>query len=58
MITSSEPLLNYLQADGFARFKIPERIELFQQLPRNAPGRVQRLVPPDIVTASKEEDRS
>ncbi len=57
-MTSSEPLLNYLQADGFARFKIPERIELFEQLPRNAPGRVQRFVPPDIVTASKKENRS
>ena len=57
-MTSSEPLLNYRQADGFARFKIPERIELFEELPRNALGKVQRSVPPDIVTACKEEDRS
>ena len=57
-MTSREPLLNYLQADGFARFKIPERIELFEELPRNALGKVQRSVLPDIVTANKEEDRS
>ncbi len=48
-----EELQGWLLARGFARFKIPERIELFEQLPRNPLGKVQRFSLQDEV-ASRE----
>jgi len=36
-------LQDYLLEKGFARFKLPERIEVFDHLPRNALGKVQRF---------------
>lgn len=53
-----DSLQAYLLDQGFARFKLPERIEMFDQLPRNALGKVQRFVLQDIVTARHEEDKS
>ena len=50
---ADEPTLESLQhmllQSGFAKFKLPERIELFDQLPRNALAKVQRFVLQDIV---------
>ena len=50
-----ESLQDYLLAAGFARFKLPERIEVFDQLPRNALGKVQRFTLQDVVTARAEK---
>ncbi|QFU77320.1 (2,3-dihydroxybenzoyl)adenylate synthase [Halioglobus maricola] len=36
-------LQQYLLEQGFAKFKLPERLELLQQLPRNPLGKVQRF---------------
>ena len=55
-IPSLEELRDYLLADGFARFKLPERIEVFEQLPRNALGKVQRYVLQDMVTSNTNEE--
>ncbi|MBP6683033.1 MAG: acyl--CoA ligase [Halioglobus sp.] len=48
-------LQDYLLGQGFARFKLPERIELFDRLPRNALGKVQRFSLQDTVTARTEK---
>ena len=53
-----ESLQAYLLDQGFAKFKLPERVELFEQLPRNPLGKVQRFVLQDIVTARQEEHQS
>jgi acyl-CoA synthetase (AMP-forming)/AMP-acid ligase II len=53
-----ESLQAYLLDQGFAKFKLPERVELFEQLPRNPLGKVQRFVLQDIVTARQEEHPS
>ena len=45
----------YLLDNGFAKFKLPERTEVFSQLPRNALGKVQRFILQDTVTARAEE---
>jgi cyclohexanecarboxylate-CoA ligase len=44
-----------LLEQGFARFKLPERIEVFDRLPRNALGKVQRFSLQDTVTARTEK---
>jgi acyl-CoA synthetase (AMP-forming)/AMP-acid ligase II len=48
-------LQDYLLEQGFARFKLPERIEIFERLPRNALGKVQRFSLQDTVTARTEQ---
>ena len=53
-----ESLQAYLLDQGFAKFKLPERLELFEQLPRNPLGKVQRFVLQNIVTARQEEHPS
>ncbi len=45
-----EDLQAYMLEQGFARFKLPERIELFEKLPRNPLGKVQRFSLQEIVT--------
>jgi acyl-CoA synthetase (AMP-forming)/AMP-acid ligase II len=42
----------FLLGQGFAKFKLPERVVAFEQLPRNALGKVQRFVLQDGVAAS------
>lgn len=48
-----EQLQAYLLDRGFARFKLPERIELMAQLPRNPLGKVQRFVLQDSLTTKE-----
>ncbi|MGL4566382.1 MAG: class I adenylate-forming enzyme family protein, partial [Halioglobus sp.] len=48
-------LQDYLLEQGFARFKLPERIEVFARLPRNPLGKVQRFSLQDTVTARTEQ---
>jgi acyl-CoA synthetase (AMP-forming)/AMP-acid ligase II len=57
-LPSLELLQQYLQERGFARFKLPERIEVFAQLPRNALGKVQRFILQDTVSNRSEETKS
>jgi len=51
---SKEPDLSELQKwlleKGLAKFKLPERIEVFEALPRNPVGKVQRFMLTDIVS--------
>ena len=42
---------DFLLGFGFAKFKLPERIEAYEQLPRNAVGKVQRFVLQEDVSA-------
>lgn len=44
-----ESLQAFLLERGFAKFKLPERVEIFEQLPRNALGKVQRFALQDEV---------
>lgn len=41
---SVESLQDYLIGRGFAKFKLPERVEIFDALPRNPLGKVQRFL--------------
>lgn len=50
-----EALQNYLLQQGFAKFKLPERIEVFTELPRNPLGKVQRFALQDMVSEIIEE---
>jgi len=47
---SMEAMQEYLLKLGLAKFKLPERIEILEQLPRNAVGKVQRFVLQDSVS--------
>jgi non-ribosomal peptide synthetase component E (peptide arylation enzyme) len=57
VMTADTPLMTmaalqeYLLDAGFAKFKLPERIEAYEQLPRNAPGKIQRFLLQEAVTA-------
>lgn len=43
-------IIDYLSEKGLAKFKLPERLELLDALPRNPIGKVQRFVLQDIVS--------
>ncbi len=49
-----EELQAFLLEQGFARFKLPERIEIMDQLPRNPLGKVQRFALQDAVSSELE----
>ncbi len=51
---SLEELQQFLLNQGFAKFKLPERIELMAQLPRNPLGKVQRFSLQDELTEIQE----
>lgn len=51
---SLEELQQFLLNQGFAKFKLPERIELMEQLPRNPLGKVQRFALQDGLTKIQE----
>jgi acyl-CoA synthetase (AMP-forming)/AMP-acid ligase II len=51
---SLEELQQFLLGQGFAKFKLPERIEIMDQLPRNPLGKVQRFLLQDAVAENKE----
>ena len=44
----------YLLELGLAKFKLPERIELLTELPRNALGKVQRFALQEALSAPEE----
>ena len=46
---SLELIAEYLSGQGIAKFKLPERLELFTALPRNPLGKVQRFLLQDAV---------
>jgi cyclohexanecarboxylate-CoA ligase len=50
-----EALQNYLLDRGFAKFKLPERIAVFEELPRNPLGKVQRFALQETINAQIEE---
>ena len=54
-VPSVKALQVYMLEQGFAKFKLPERIEIFEQLPRNAVGKVQRFALQDTVSTRPEE---
>ncbi len=45
-------VVNYLQSKGIAKIKLPERLELFDALPRNPLGKVQRFMLQEKVSES------
>jgi acyl-CoA synthetase (AMP-forming)/AMP-acid ligase II len=49
-----ESLQPMLLEQGFARFKLPERVEILQQLPRNALGKVQRFALQEALRAHRD----
>ena len=51
---SLEELQKFLLDKGFAKFKLPERIELLERLPRNPLGKVQRFTLQDLVSGLQE----
>ncbi|MEH6587387.1 MAG: class I adenylate-forming enzyme family protein [Halioglobus sp.] len=53
-VPSLEEVQQYLLAQGFAKFKLPERIELMERLPRNPLGKVQRFSLQDAVAGIEE----
>jgi cyclohexanecarboxylate-CoA ligase len=53
-----DALQQYLLQQGFAKFKLPERIEVFEQLPRNPLGKVQRFTLQDVVTTRQEDQQT
>jgi cyclohexanecarboxylate-CoA ligase len=54
---SLEALQHFMLEQGFARYKLPERVELFEQLPRNPMGKVQRFTLQDEISLRIKEHR-
>lgn len=52
---SLHQITQHLSDQGVARFKLPERLELFEALPRNPLGKVQRFLLQDQVSQRIEE---
>jgi cyclohexanecarboxylate-CoA ligase len=46
----------FLLGRGFAKFKLPERVAAFDQLPRNAVGKVQRFALQDSVASTSKQE--
>lgn len=57
-IMSLTGLTDYLSALGVAKFKLPERIEFFDSLPRNPLAKVQRFALEDSVSQRQQENLS
>jgi len=53
-----QALQDWLQERGLAKFKLPERLELFERLPRNPLGKVQRFQLQESVAAKCEEKQA
>jgi non-ribosomal peptide synthetase component E (peptide arylation enzyme) len=45
-----QDIANFLLDQGLAKFKLPERIEFFESLPRNPLGKVQRFILEELVS--------
>ena len=54
IVPKLEELQQFLLSQGFAKFKLPERIEVIKQLPRNPLGKVQRFALQDALTENQE----
>lgn len=52
-----EAVQDFLLQQGFAKFKLPEQVRNFDQLPRNALGKVQRSILQDRVSAQINEEQ-
>ncbi|MGI9295668.1 MAG: class I adenylate-forming enzyme family protein [Pseudomonadales bacterium] len=53
-LMTMEAMQEYLLGLGLAKFKLPERIEAFEELPRNAVGKVQRFALQETVSAKQD----
>jgi len=54
---SLDDVVSYLLKQGLAKFKLPERIECFDSLPRNPLGKVQRFILEDAVSERDQEGK-
>jgi acyl-CoA synthetase (AMP-forming)/AMP-acid ligase II len=54
---SLDDVVSYLLKQGLAKFKLPERIECFDSLPRNPLGKVQRFILEDAVRQRDQEGK-
>ena len=52
---SLDNIIEYLLKQGLAKFKLPERLEFFDSLPRNPLGKVQRFILEDAVSQRDQE---
>ena len=52
-----DDVADYLLKQGLAKFKLPERIECFDSLPRNPLGKVQRFILEDAVRQRDQEGK-
>jgi acyl-CoA synthetase (AMP-forming)/AMP-acid ligase II len=52
---SLDNMIAYLLKQGLAKFKLPERLEFFDSLPRNPLGKVQRFILEDAVSQRDQE---
>jgi cyclohexanecarboxylate-CoA ligase len=50
-----QDIADFLLDKGLAKFKLPERIEFFESLPRNPLGKVQRFILEELVSQRHEE---
>jgi len=54
---SLDNVVGYLLKQGLAKFKLPERLEFFDSLPRNPLGKVQRFILEDAVSQRDQEGK-
>jgi acyl-CoA synthetase (AMP-forming)/AMP-acid ligase II len=52
-----EAVQSFLLQQGFARFKLPEQVRGFDEIPRNALGKVQRFILQELVSTRINEER-
>jgi len=52
---SLDDVIDYLLKQGLAKFKLPERIEFLDNLPRNPLGKVQRFILEDTISQRDQE---
>jgi acyl-CoA synthetase (AMP-forming)/AMP-acid ligase II len=53
-----DQIISYLSEQGIAKFKLPQHLEIFDALPRNPLGKVQRFILQDIVSRRLQERQS
>jgi len=50
-----QDVISFLADQGLAKFKLPERVEFFESLPRNPLGKVQRFILEELVSQRHKE---